>query len=75
MTLSAPNNPVDARRKTSRRAESRLFAVQHGHLGKLAGAAIRIGGSKMSDGAPWRAERILINLQKAFQLNIVLPEL
>ncbi len=40
MTLSAPNNPVDARGKASKRAESGLTAAQHGSPSNLVEAAV-----------------------------------
>mgnify|MGYP006911821658 CR=1 FL=1 len=41
MTLSAPNNPVDARGKASKRAGSSLTAVRHGSCSKLEKQTIR----------------------------------
>ena len=67
MTLSAPNNPVDARRKTSRRAESRRMAARRGTCGKPGKAAIRArrsdpsaprsvsGGKPTNGGAVWHS--------------------
>ena len=41
MTLSAPNNPVEARGKASKRAVSGLAAVRHGSCSKLEKQTIR----------------------------------
>ena len=57
MTLSAPNNPVEARGKASKRAESRLMAVRHGSCGKPGKAVVHAGCSEQAakTARGWRA--------------------